>query len=646
MTMPNLGAIVSELLRLTVYVMILSPLMAAVLIALMLRRIGPSGAEAISIVMGAISLLMALLLSYQVMSLGTPDGYAMIYRWIDYEPSRIVMGIWVDHLTACMAFLVAFIAWLVQIYSIGYMHQDPGYGRYCALLNFFIGSMLVLVMSSNMLQMFFAWESISVASYGLIGFWYERKSASDAAFKAILINRCGDCALLIGIILWHMWGGSWEIMDIMRTKTYGIGSFECNIVVGLMMVGIMSKSALMPWHIWLPDSMEGPTPISALLHAATMVAAGIFWGIRYSDIFLLAPFMGSLFMGLSATMAVIMGLKAGMENHIKRVLAYSTLSQLAIMATALGCRAYTLALFHIVTHACTKALLFLAIGKISYRLDHQLSLSAMGGLLRPMPFMACLVAISGAALAGMPPLSGFWSKEAITYILFAQDNLLADYCGYMICISSFLTAWYMMRLWKMVFWGKQISPITISWHVPTMTVPMFVLFIPCLCVGFYTRNIMYDPKYWHLAMPLGLDIQLRAMWEHMVLSTWQDPIYVSACYPILAGALWAWYGDRLYHVLPGVCKRGYVLIASQQDYAQTAYLKIYKIMVIFSQNLMFLETVWGTRCILQGVVYVFEKGMQHACGIVHATVATYVRQVGIMSMVMGGLVCIRRYIGG
>jgi len=517
---------VSELLRLTVYVMLLSPLVAFLVIALMSRRVGASGAEAVSIVMGAMSLLMALLLWYQVIILETPDGYATIYRWVDYEPSRIVMGIWVDHVSACTALIVTCIAWLVQIYSIGYMHEDVGYARYCALLSLFTGSMVVLVMSSNMLEMFFAWEIMSVVSYGLIGYWYEKKSATDAAFIAIIINRIGDCALLMGIILWRLWGGSWDVADILALSLHSpiLQGLRADIVVGLMMVGVMSKSAQIPLHIWLPAAMAGPTPVSALLHAATMVAAGVFWAVRYSQIFILSPSLGGILMTIGAVGSLYTAARACMEDNLKYIMAYSTLSQLGIMTVAIGSGAYTLALFHFYTHAFTKALLFLVIGRISLKLDHQLSLSAMGGLLWRMPLMAFIMLCAGCSLVGIPPFSGFWSKEGIIFTLLAHKTWLSSGCAIMLIGSGGLCALYMLRMWKHIFLGTSPGYVLHQGAYYTLSVPIILLTPASMGIGAYISTRLYDPLYWHIAAT-------KEMLEHSIaLQYYMQMFFTSSAY--------------------------------------------------------------------------------------------------------------------
>lgn len=547
----------TELLRLTVSIMLISPLMGAFIISLMSKRIGGKGSEAVGIVMSSISLLMALLLWYQIVSLEMPKGYSLIYRWVDTESWHVVMGVWVDRLSVCMAFMVSSISWLVQIYSVGYMRDDPGYARYFSLINVFTGAMLVLVMSSNMMEMFFAWEAMSVASYGLIGFWYERESASLAAFKAIMVNRLGDYGLLMGILLWGVWSGSWNVSDMLvwNASHVSMTMNQLYCVTGLMLLGIMSKSAQIPLHIWLPDSMEGPTPISALIHAATMVTAGVFWIIRFSTLFSQVPLVSCFLMIIGSVGALWMGMIACTRDDIKSVIAYSTLSQLGIMIAGCGIMAYNLVLFHVFTHACTKAMLFLAAGQVIYYMQHEQDMRQMGGLMNRLPITMVVMFLGSLSLVGIPPFSGFWSKDSIIHVMLHQADYVPVACAWLIILSGGFSAAYMTRLIKNVFFGSLRTEPLQSERMNGMLLVVLSFLLPSIFLGVWILPAMMDAGYWgFMDVPMR---QISLIKEEggflLIKNIWTQP----SVYVVFLGSFMAWNIDYIHDYMPSVCTRTY-----------------------------------------------------------------------------------------
>lgn len=587
----------NELLRLTVSLMLICPLMASIVIVLMHRRVGPKGSEAISICMGALSVLMALLLWYQIISLEAPRGYAMMYRWVHVYPLQVVMGVWLDRLSACMAFMVAMIAWFVQIYSIGYMKNDPGYVRYFTLISFFTGSMLVLVMSSNMIQMFFAWEAMSIASYALIGFWYEKESASLASFKAIMINRFGDYCLLMGILLWGIWGGSWSVADVLSADVLGLLTMgQLYWITSLMLVGVMIKSAQIPFHIWLPSAMEAPTSISALIHAATMVIAGVFWILRFSTLFSHVLYLNYFLMFMGSLGALWMAIIACNQDNIKSVMAYSTLSQLGVMIAATGSRSYNLVLFHLFTHAYTKAMIFLAVGQVIYCMHSEQRMSAMGGLGKRLPITLVIVFLGSLSMVGVPPLSGFWSKDTIVHVFWDNADCFHQLCAWMLIASTGVSAAYMTRVIKMVFFGPLETEPRHAESLNGMTVILLVLLVPSLFLGLWLTDAMLDIRYWNF-MP-DISIQSSLFLEDtqtMLLNAWFKPsVYIA---PL--GSMLAWNVDYLVKYLPNIVIRFWMGMSNGGLKINDWYVYISKTLFALGEKIAMIDDVFFQKhCVL------------------------------------------------
>jgi len=401
----------------------LLPLLAAVLAGLGGRLIGRAGAHTVTCLAVGVSCLLSLLVLKQVYVDRAPLYDAQVYTWLVSDGMHMQVGFLIDRLTALMMAVVTFVSLCVHVYTIGYMSDDPGYTRFFSYISLFTFSMLMLVMANNFMQLFFGWEAVGVVSYLLIGFWYTRPSATFAALKAFIVNRIGDFGFVLGIAGIAYYTGSLDyrtafaaapaIAQAVLPMTSDSGVAALTLICICLFIGAMGKSAQVPLHVWLPDSMEGPTPISALIHAATMVTAGIFMVARMSPLFEYSDAALSFVMLIGAITAFFMGLLGVVNNDIKRVIAYSTLSQLGYMTVALGASAYGAAIFHLMTHAFFKALLFLAAGSVIIALHHEQDMRRMGGLAKYMPITAVTCWIGALALIGTPFFSGFYSKDAI-----------------------------------------------------------------------------------------------------------------------------------------------------------------------------------------------------------------------------------------
>jgi NADH-quinone oxidoreductase subunit L len=389
---------------------------------------------------------------------------------------------------------------MVHVYTIGYMAHDPGYQRFFAYISLFTFSMLMLVMANNFVQLFFGWEAVGVVSYLLIGFWYTRESAIYANLKAFLVNRVGDFGFLLGIALLLAHFGTLDYQQVFA-KAPSVSS-EMTLICLLLFVGAMGKSAQFPLHVWLPDSMEGPTPISALIHAATMVTAGIFMVARMSPLYELSETARSVVLVIGAITALFMGLVALTQYDIKRVVAYSTLSQLGYMTAALGASAYSAAMFHLATHAFFKALLFLAAGSVIIALHHEQDMRRMGGLRRYMPVTYWTMLIGAISSAGIPGFAGFFSKDAIIEAL-KESHTPGALFGYLCLVSCvFVTAAYTFRMVFMAFHGEPRFEASHAPHEspPVVTVPLLLLAIPSVLAGYFVGPVVYG-RFFSDAVP-------------------------------------------------------------------------------------------------------------------------------------------------
>ena len=385
-----------------------------------------------------------------------------IYEWMTVGNLKMEVGFLIDSLTATMMCVVTFVSLMVHIYTIGYMAEDDGYNRFFSYISLFTFSMLMLVMSNNFLQLFFGWEAVGLVSYLLIGFWYKRETAIFANMKAFLVNRVGDFGFILGIGLIAAFAGTLNYSEVFAKSgelaAMGFPGTDWMLItvicIGLF-IGAMGKSAQFPLHVWLPDSMEGPTPISALIHAATMVTAGIFMVARMSPLFELSDAALNFILIIGAITALFMGFLAIIQNDIKRVVAYSTLSQLGYMTVALGASAYSVAVFHLMTHAFFKALLFLAAGSVIIGMHHNQDIRWMGGVRKYMPITWITFLLGSLALIGTPFFSGFYSKDAIIEAVHASTLPAAGFAHFAVLAGVFVTAFYSFRLYFLVFHGKE-----------------------------------------------------------------------------------------------------------------------------------------------------------------------------------------------
>ncbi|MDN8581227.1 NADH-quinone oxidoreductase subunit L, partial [Eikenella corrodens] len=447
----------------TLYLIIaLTPLAGCLLAGLFGNTIGRRGAHTVTILGVAVS---AVLSAYVLC--GFIDGSRAkfdenVYTWLTMNGLDFSVGFMVDSLTALMMVVVTSVSLMVHIYTIGYMaDEEVGYQRFFSYISLFTFSMLMLIMSNNFIQLFFGWEAVGLVSYLLIGFYFKRDSAIFANLKAFLVNRVGDFGFVLGIgLVLAYFGGSLRYADVFAYLPNVVGStlFGWDLITItclLLFVGAMGKSAQFPLHVWLPDSMEGPTPISALIHAATMVTAGLFMVSRMSPMYELSTTALSVIMVIGAITALFMGFLGTIQNDIKRVVAYSTLSQLGYMTVALGVSAYSVAMFHVMTHAFFKALLFLAAGSVIIGMHHDQDMRNMGGLRKYMPITWFTMLLGNLALIGTPLFSGFYSKDSIIEAVHASNLPGSGFAYFAVLASVFVTAFYAFRQYFIVFHGKE-----------------------------------------------------------------------------------------------------------------------------------------------------------------------------------------------
>jgi NADH-quinone oxidoreductase subunit L len=424
------------------------------------RQVGRRTSHIITIALVAFSAVGSVLVLLDVLNGLRYDG--TVYTWMMLGQAKLEIGFLIDPLSALMMVVVTSVSLMVHIYTIGYMSEDPGYQRFFSYISLFTFSMLMLVMANNMVQLFFGWEAVGLVSYLLIGFWYTKPTAIFANMKAFLVNRVGDFGFVLGIGLLFAYAGTMhygdlfkQANDLAKDTLPGTDWMLLTVACICLFIGAMGKSAQVPLHAWLPDSMEGPTPISALIHAATMVTAGIFMVARFSPLFELSDVALSMIIIIGAIGALFLGILGIIQNDIKRVVAYSTLSQLGYMTVALGASAYSVAIFHLMTHAFFKALLFLGAGSVIIGMHHDQDIRNMGGLRKYMPITWITFLIGTLALVGTPFFSGFYSKEHIIEAAAASTVWGATFAQYAVLIGVFVTSLYSFRVYFLVFHGKE-----------------------------------------------------------------------------------------------------------------------------------------------------------------------------------------------
>ena len=545
----------------------LAPLVGAIAAGLFGKVLGRTWSHRITILLVAVSFFASLRIFLDVLEGHMYSG--PIYQWLTSGGISFEVGFLIDRLTVLMMMVVTFVSLMVHIYTIGYMKEDPGYQRFFSYISLFTFSMLMLVMANNFMQLFFGWEAVGLVSYLLIGFWYTRDTAIYANLKAFLVNRVGDLGFLLGIGLIVMVFGTVDYAAVFAraadhineiAPVPGVSWNMMTTICILLFIGAMGKSAQFPLHVWLPDSMEGPTPISALIHAATMVTAGIFMVARMSPLFELSDTALSFVMVIGAITALFMGFLGMIQNDIKRVIAYSTLSQLGYMTAALGASAYSVAIFHLMTHAFFKALLFLAAGSVIIAMHHDQDIRNMGGLRKYMKITHWTFLIGSLALIGTPFFSGFYSKDSIIEAVEYSQLPVAHLVYFALVLGVFVTAFYSFRLYFLVFYGEERfgknhhdhegdhadeevsadhhhglapgqKPHETSWVI---TLPLILLAIPSVLIGFFAIEPLLFGTYFRDAIYVG---QTHASWIADMLEEFHGPLY-KALHSVFEPTLW------------------------------------------------------------------------------------------------------------
>jgi len=538
----------------------LAPLAGAIVAGLFGRQIGRAGAHWVTIAGVAVSFVASCVIFADVLHGAGFNG--PVYTWLVSGGTRFEIGFLIDRLSALMMVVVTFVSLMVHIYTVGYMADDPGYQRFFAYIALFTFSMLMLVMANNFLQLFFGWEAVGLVSYLLIGFWYTRPSAIYANLKAFLVNRVGDFGFLLAVALVLAHFGTLDYAAVFsRAPAAAAETIEVipgapwlllsTICIGLF-IGAMGKSAQFPLHVWLPDSMEGPTPISALIHAATMVTAGIFMVARMSPLFELSDTARSMVLIVGGITAFFMALIAMVQYDIKRVVAYSTLSQLGYMTVALGASAYSVAIFHLMTHAFFKALLFLGAGSAIIALHHEQDMRKMGGLAKYMPVTTVCMWIGALANAGFPPFAGFFSKDSIIEAAHLSNTFGAGFAWLMVLAGVFVGGFYSFRLVFYAFHGKE--RFDAHDHPPhesplVVTVPLVLLAIPSVISGWVIGDVLFGGYFGSSIVISDAHPGMKEMAEefHGVVPMVMHSIFTAPLWLALAGAAVAAY---LYLIRP------------------------------------------------------------------------------------------------
>ena len=558
----------------------MAPLVGAILAGILGTQFGGNWiGRRLTHTLTILGVLIAFILSASTLKSVAIDGARFnetLYTWMTVGDLKMEVGFMVDGLTAMMMCVVTFVSLMVHIYTIGYMDEDEGYNRFFAYISLFTFSMLMLVMSNNMLQLFFGWEAVGLVSYLLIGFWYNKPTAIFANMKAFLVNRVGDFGFILGIGLIAAYTGTLnyteafaQAADLSALTLPGTSWMLITVICICLFIGAMGKSAQFPLHVWLPDSMEGPTPISALIHAATMVTAGIFMVARMSPLFELSETALNFIMIIGAITALFMGFLGIIQNDIKRVVAYSTLSQLGYMTVALGASAYSVAVFHLMTHAFFKALLFLGAGSVIMGMHHNQDIRYMGAVRKYMPITWITSLLGSLALIGTPLFSGFYSKDSIIEAVHGSNLAAAGFANFAVLAGVFVTAFYSFRMYFLVFHGKERydqnpdahhgdhhddheshSPHESPWVV---TVPLILLAIPSVVIGFMTIQPMLFGEFFKDAIFIDAEkhagMKTLADAFHGPVAMALHSVSTAPFWLALAGVVAAWY---MYLINPAV----------------------------------------------------------------------------------------------
>ena len=569
----------------TLLVIALAPLVGAIAAGVLGTKFGGNVmGRRMSHSLTILGVFLSFVLSVMTLQSVVADGARFnetIYTWMVVGDLKMEIGFLVDGLTAMMMCVVTFVSLMVHIYTVGYMEEDAGYNRFFAYISLFTFSMLMLVMSNNMLQLFFGWEAVGLVSYLLIGFWFNKPSAIFANMKAFLVNRVGDFGFILGIGLLVAYTGTLNYSEtfaksaeLAKLSLPGTDWMLVTVICICLFIGAMGKSAQFPLHVWLPDSMEGPTPISALIHAATMVTAGIFMVARMSPLFELSETALNFVLIIGGITALFMGFLGIIQNDIKRIVAYSTLSQLGYMTVALGASAYSVAVFHLMTHAFFKALLFLAAGSVIMGVHHNQDIRWMGGLRKYMPITWLTCLLGSLALIGTPFFSGFYSKDEIIMAVHASQLPAAGFAYFAVMAGVFITAFYSFRLYFLVFHGKERfdqnpdahhghghhghddKPHESPWVV---TVPLILLAIPSVLIGFFTIGPMLFGDFFKDAIFVNAEIHqaMTLLGEefHGPVALALHGFMAAPFWLALAGVVTSYYMYMVNPALPAAIKR-------------------------------------------------------------------------------------------
>lgn len=525
-------------------IIVLAPLVGSILSGLFRRQLGRIGAHSVTILGVAVSLGLSIYLAQGIFSGSVPHYNSILYHWASggsLLPYEFNIGFLIDPLSVAMLVIVNFVSLLVHLYSIGYMADDDGYQRFFSYISLFTFMMLMLVSANNFLQLFFGWEGVGLVSYLLIGFWYQKESAIEGNLKAFLVNRVGDFGFILGIGLIFAYTGSLQYDAVFNSAQYlasqSIELFSghswslVTVICLLLFVGAMGKSAQVPLHVWLPESMEGPTPISALIHAATMVTAGVFMVARVSPLMELSTTALSVILVIGATGALFTGILALVMNDIKRVVAYSTLSQLGYMMVAMGVSAYSAGMFHLLTHACFKALLFLGAGSVIIGMHHEQDMRKMGGLWNKMPITYVTYVIGSLALCAFPPFAGFYSKDTIIEVAQLAQIPGSSYAYFCVVVGAMVTALYTFRSLFMTFHGApRMDEHTLS-HVHespwVVWLPLVILAIPSVVLGYmlYMPMLFDQPSLLSASLYILPEHNVLAQLAHEIHSPWDSALH-------------------------------------------------------------------------------------------------------------------------
>ncbi|MDC0425763.1 NADH-quinone oxidoreductase subunit L [Pelagibacteraceae bacterium] len=565
------------------YLLVFLPLVASFIVGIFGRFLGDKISQLITCSFVLISSALSIYIFSDV-AINSNTYNLKIFNWITSGGLVLNWSINIDTLTSVMLVVVTSVSALVHVYSVGYMSHDPDKPRFMSYLSLFTFMMLMLVTSDNFLQLFFGWEGVGLASYLLIGFWYKKPSANSAAIKAFVVNRVGDFGLAIGIFLIFKYTGSVNFVDVFKAiptlldkniSMLGIEASLINFICIFLFIGAMGKSAQIFLHTWLPDAMEGPTPVSALIHAATMVTAGVFLVVRCSPIFEYSPFVLNIIVLVGATTAFFAGTIGLVQNDIKRVIAYSTCSQLGYMFFAAGLGAYHIAIFHLFTHAFFKALLFLGAGSVIHAFNDEQDMRNMGGVWKKIPYTYSLMIIGTLALTGFPFLSGFFSKDAIIETAYSSTSFFAGYAVTIGVLTAFMTSLYSWRLIFMTFHGtfnnKNISLSKVHESPAVMLVPLLFLALGAIFAGYAFKDyfigsqfiqfwnnsifflkefVLHHPPLWFLLLtPILVLLAIPLSYYFFVKDKKSLDSFIEINKPLYNFLVNKWYFDELYDFL-------------------------------------------------------------------------------------------------